>query len=261
MKRIHLFEFEDLTWFPNWLRVALTRSIVVMHKILKSDEELAKLLSPALEETKSNNIVDLCSGSGGPMVEVIKRLTKEPKHADLRLTLTDLYPNIPVARSINARKGNITYKTEPVDATNVDPSLDGFRTMISGFHHMKPHQAKQILKSSYDRKQPICIFEISDNSYPKFLWWATIPINFITCLIITPLVRPFTIQQFIFTYLVPIIPLCFAWDGAVSNARTYTINDINILLEDLRTKDYVWESGTIKGRGNKLYLIGKPINK
>jgi len=32
MKRIHLFEFEDFSWFPNWLRVRMTRLIVVMHR-------------------------------------------------------------------------------------------------------------------------------------------------------------------------------------------------------------------------------------
>ena len=258
MKRIHLFEFEDLAWFPDWLRRALTRLIVVMHKVLKSDEQLTELLAPLIRETKSDKIIDLCSGSGGPMPDVVKSLNKDG-FENLSLTLTDLYPNKKVAESINVLENNITYKTEPVDAANPSNSLVGLRTMISSFHHMKPEIAKQILISAFQSRQPICIFEISDNSYPKFLWWATIPINILTCLIVTPMVRPMTWQQLIFTYLIPIIPLFFAWDGAVSNARTYTIKDLDILLEDLRSSDYHWESGTIKGRGNKLYLLGKPV--
>lgn len=258
LKRIHLFEFEDLSWFPDWLRRALTRLVMVMHKVLKSDEQLTDLLVPLIKETKPDNIIDLCSGSGGPMPNVLKSLNNEHGFENLNLTLTDLYPNTVVAKSINTPDSNVWYKTDPVDATHVDHSLVGLRTMISSFHHMKPASAKQILKSAFYNKQPICIFEISDNSYPRFLWWATIPVNIITCLVVTPMVRPLTWYQLVFTYLIPIIPIFFAWDGAVSNARTYTINDLNMLLEDLQSPDYKWESGTLKGRGNKLYLIGKP---
>lgn len=67
-----------------------------------------------------------------------------------------------------------------------------------------------------------------------------------------------TWQQLIFTYLIPIIPICFAWDGAVSNARTYTLQDMDILLEDLKIPDYTWKKGIIKGKSKKLYLIGVP---
>ena len=103
-------------------------------------------------------------------------------------------------------------------------------------------------------KQPICIFEISDNSYPIALWWTAFPINIISCLFITPFVRPMSWQQIVFTYLIPIIPICFAWDGAVSNARTYTLEDMDILLKGLETKDYKWEKGVLKGKSKKLYL-------
>jgi hypothetical protein len=77
-------------------------------------------------------------------------------------------------------------------------------------------------------------------------------------LFITPVVRPLTWQQLVFTYIIPIIPLCFAWDGAVSNARTYTLNDIDELLKDIEADDYKWEKGKIKGKTTKLYLLGLP---
>ncbi len=50
-----------------------------------------------------------------------------------------------------------------------------------------------------------------------------------------------TVRQLVFTYIVPIIPLCFAWDGAVSYARTYTLDDLDELLSGLRSEDYRWE--------------------
>lgn len=131
--------------------------------------------------------------------------------------------------------------------------------MISSFHHMKPDNARKILENAEKARQPILIFEISDNNPPVFLWWIAIPINFIMALFITPWVRPMSWKQLFFTYLIPIIPLCFAWDGAVSNARTYTLDDLDELLEGLSSESYKWEKGKIKGKTNQLYLIGKPV--
>lgn len=258
MKRIHLFEFEDLNWFPNWLRIRMTRLIIVMHRLMNSAEELASLLDGVLKETKSSQIVDLCSGSGGPMPEVIRILDLEYGRKDIQLTLTDLYPNLEAAKKFNGQEDNIAYRTTSLDATNVGKELNGLRTMICGFHHMKPDMARKILESAQKDRQPICIFEISDNSAPAFLWWIAFPFNILTCLLVTPMARPMSWQQLFFTYLIPIIPICFAWDSAVSNARTYTLKDMDQLLEGLHSETYKWEKGVIKGKTKKIYLMGMP---
>jgi len=93
MKRIQLFEFEDYSWFPNWLRIYLTRMMVVMHKLLNTSEEMAELVRRGLKYTTHNNIIDLCSGSGGPMPEVIEVLKTKYQVENPRLLMTDLYPN------------------------------------------------------------------------------------------------------------------------------------------------------------------------
>ncbi|WP_437911486.1 hypothetical protein WME73_27535 [Sorangium sp. So ce302] len=274
MKRIHLFEIEDFSWFPGWLRACMTRLIVVMHRALGTREALVELIARALKESNTSNIVDLCSGSGGPMIDVVRTLREKPGFEGIQLTLTDLYPSMEAAELINNQEGsNVSYRTSPVDATKIDGEvagstgvaglaglrgLTGLRTMVSSFHHMRPDDARKILESAQRSRQPICIFEISDNSHPLFLGWLALPINFVMCLLITPLARPMTLRQLVFTYIVPIIPLCFAWDGAVSNARTYTLDDLDELLSGLRDEDYRWEKGVIGGRAKKLYLLGIP---
>ena len=65
-------------------------------------------------------------------------------------------------------------------------------------------------------------------------------------------------QQIIFTYLIPILPFGFAWDGAVSNARTYTLSDLDELLVGLKDDGYIWEKGIVEGKIPSMYLIGKP---
>lgn len=259
MKRIELFEFEDFAWFPNWMRICLTRLIVVMHKLLNSSDDLVPLIKRALKYSENKTIIDLCSGSGGPMIEVFKTLTLEKGTINVELILTDLYPDMEIASEINdSLIQNLSYKTSPVNASNVNPDLKGIRTMIGSFHHMKPVTARKILENARENNAPICIYEISDNRFPTFLWWTTIPIIFLMALILTPFVRPLTWKQLIFTYLIPIIPLTFAWDGAVSNVRTYTLKDLDILLEGLESDDYQWEKGQITKKVNKLYLLGIP---
>ena len=262
MKRIHLFEFEDFPWFPGFLRDLMTRYINAMHRLLGSAPELANLVSKALEHAQEKKVIDLCSGGGGPMPEVADALRKEAGLSELQLSLSDLYPNRQFAAEIAAKgEPKTTYLTKPVDATHLETDQKGVRTMICSLHHMKPAVAQAILADAQKANQPIVVFEISDNSYPKWIWWLTIPINLISVLLITPLVRPMTWQQLVFTYLIPILPILIAWDGAVSNARTYTLEDLDILLADLKGSDYSWEKGVIKGKGNKLFLMGLPAQK
>lgn len=260
MKRINLFEFEDLAWFPNWLRICLTRLIVVMHRLLNSADDLVPLIEQALEHSNHHTIVDLCSGSGGPMIEVFKVLAREKDNSNVKLILTDLYPDLETAAKINqSALPNLSYKTSSVNASDVNAELTGVRTMVGSFHHMKPEIAREILMNAKESRVPICIYEISDNRLPTFLWWATIPVIFLMALFITPFVRPLTWKQLVFTYIIPVIPFCFAWDGAVSNVRTYTLEDLDILLGGLESDDYRWEKGRIAKKGNKLYLLGLPI--
>ena len=101
MKRIHLFEFEDFNSFPKWIRACLTQLILVMHNILNTHEELSELLANQIKETNSRQIVDLCSGSGGPMPKVIELLNEKHNLKDIQLTLTDLYPDTGAAEKIS----------------------------------------------------------------------------------------------------------------------------------------------------------------
>lgn len=257
MKRVHLFEFEDLKWFPNWIRICMTRLIMVMHKKFKTSEDMATLLAKLIKRTNKTKIIDLCSGSGGPMLDTISQLVSVHKIENIELVLTDLYPNLEDAKRINQTNDCISYRTIPLDATNLDNDIKGILTMVGSFHHMKPNLAKSILREAQRKEQPICIMEIN-KKFPITLWWLFIPLSAILCLFITPAVRPLTIKQIIFTYLIPIIPICFAWDAVITSGRIYRMDDLNTLLEGLKNDNYTWEKGIIKGSSEKIYLLGYP---
>ncbi|MDR9415862.1 MAG: hypothetical protein RI564_06230 [Gracilimonas sp.] len=260
MKRIHLIEFEDLFLFPDWLRNCMTRLIMVMHRLVGTKDKVAELLNGLIEKSGKSTIVDYCSGSGGPMPDVLKSLQTIYGKDDIHLVLSDLYPDSKAMIKFNGDEDSpIEYISKPVDVTSLKHKRDGIQTMIGSFHHFKPNDALKILKEAQSQRQPFCLFELSDNSTPLFLWWIAIPINFLMALFITPMVRPMTIQQVFFTYLIPVIPLFFAWDGAASNARTYTLEDLDELLDELPAADYKWEKGIFEGISNQIYVIGYSV--
>lgn len=260
MKRIHLFEFEDFSWFPGWLRDCMTRYIAAIHVALATKEQIANLVARALAHSRERRVLDLCSGGSGPMLEVARFLETKHGLSDVSFTLSDLYPNRFQAAYVNGL-GNprLRYALSPIDATHVPEEERGVRTMICSLHHMRPETAREILRDAQRRGAPFVAYELSDNSPPTALFWLAIPFAFLATFFLTPLVRPMTWQQLVFTYLVPVIPLFIAWDGAVSNARTYTVSDMEELVAPLRADGYRWELGTVVGRGGRrAWLLGVP---
>ena len=67
MKRVHVLEFEDLEWFPAWLRTWLTNVIVVLCRVVGVVPALTGVVSRTLREQGLDRIVDLGSGGGGSM--------------------------------------------------------------------------------------------------------------------------------------------------------------------------------------------------
>ncbi len=262
MKRVSIFEFEDLSWFPNALRKPMTRYVAAVHRVMGTSESIADLLQQVIQKTGKKQVIDLCSGSGGPLPQVQEILKEKHGLSDVRIRMSDLYPNLETAAALNKEASSISYLTTPLNATDVPKEQDGIRTMICSLHHMEPPIAQAILRNAKESNQPFLAFEISDNSIPLFIAWIAIPIGFLMTLLITPFVRPMTWQQIVFTYIIPILPIFIAWDGGVSNMRTYTLEDMDILTQNLSDEDYQWEKGSIKGKGgNQLYLMGIPKKK
>jgi SAM-dependent methyltransferase len=263
MKRIELFEFEDSARFPGWLRDLMTAYIQAFHRVFRTAPAICDLIRRALEGTPERRIVDLCSGAGGPMLDVARTLRQDPALADLELVLTDLYPNEQVAARVAALGDpRIRYRTDPVDATRVGAEYSGVRTLVGSFHHLPPEAARAVLLSAARARQPLVVFELSNNGPPRWLWWTAIPGAFLLALLLTPFARPLSARQLFFTYLVPLVPLFIAWDGAASNARTYTPDDVRELLGDFDDRGYTFEIEARRvGRlpTPSVTILGRPV--
>lgn len=266
MKRLELFEFEDFNWLPNFIRSGVTNLIQVLHRMMGTADVLASLISIAQQKHHFESVVDLGSGSGGPMIDSIA-LINQKSSQPINLLLTDKYPNQKAIESINKQAlHHVQYQSESLDALALGTAPKGLKTMIASFHHMNPSTARQILKTAESNKQPILIYEIAVNNIPTLLWWILLPISLviliIMCLVMTPFVRPFSWRQIFFTYLIPIIPIVYAWDGQASIMRTYTFKDVESLIGGQDDEsDYHWEidhAFTAKDKKAGYYILGYP---
>ncbi|MCB0643737.1 MAG: class I SAM-dependent methyltransferase [Phaeodactylibacter sp.] len=265
MKRIQLFEFEDFSWFPKVLRTGMTHLIVVFHKMTGTPAVLAELIRKVREERDFRRIVDIGSGSGGAMPLVLEAFNAEGGEP-LEILLTDLHPNPAFVRQVNTTDPpNLRYHEAPVDATRLGDAPAGLKTMVNSFHHMPPEKARAILLAAHTQKQPFLIYEMGQNNIPTLLWWLLLPLSLSIILlmtwVMTPFVRPLTWQQLLFTYLIPIIPICYTWDGQASLVRMYTFKDLELLLQGLESSDYTWSMGAAKkanGKSEGYYLLGMP---
>lgn len=253
MRRIHLFEFEDLNWFPSFLRNYGTDFLQFLSNKTKMYKLIIPVIEKGLKKSKTNQIIDLGSGGGGGLIWLNSELRKSIP--DLKIILTDYYPNIPAFKYTKNQADNFEYVEKPVDARNVPSDLTGLRTQFLSLHHFKPADAKRILQNAIDTNSSIAIFEGQERSLPSILAMLISPI---TVLFTTPFIRPFKFGRIIFTYFIPIVPLFVLWDGVVSSLRTYSLKEMKELVADLTGIDnYEWEINKVKsGPAIILYLSG-----
>ena len=267
MNRKQLFEFEDFHWFPNWIRVSTTNLLAVLQRFLGIKEILLDLIIDLKNMNNIDQIIDIGSGSGGVMINVVDELNSRTKTKKVKLLLTDLYPNEKVVNEINNQNNPyIEYNREKLDAENLYQTPKGLKTLINCFHHINPKKAAKLLKSCQENNEIILIYEMGTHFLPFIVWLLILPlslaVNFISALILTPFCKPLTFGQLIFTYLIPIIPVCYAWDGQASLARIYSERDIKSLLIGLEKASYNWMiKPGISKNGKKLgyCIIGYPL--
>lgn len=255
MRRLHLFELEDFPWFPITIRDLATDYLRFVQALLAIEDTIVPLLVTALNQSPVAQVVDLCSGGGGPVVAVLEALSAEG--VSIRFTLTDRYPNLSAFRRLALQHpARISFCTDAVDAAKVPRTLPGLRTLFNAFHHFDPAGARAVLADAVDAGQAIAIFEI-----PERVLSTMIPILFTPLFVaaVTPFIRPFEWRRLLWTYVLPLVPATCLWDGIVSQWRAYTPGEMLALTDGLG--GYRWKAGQVrigKSFGRLTYMVGSP---
>ncbi|HTT19500.1 MAG TPA: hypothetical protein VMG82_11165 [Candidatus Sulfotelmatobacter sp.] len=275
MHRVQFIELHEQPWFPSSLRDDVTDAIQFGFNLMKAYAPIAPLLQSVIDSSwngaNSQSIVDMCSGGGGPWLDLSRKLrcrragnaaeNSTGNSAGLQIWLTDKYPNIEAFKNLSAASDGdcdcrISYYPDSVDAMNVPRALKGLRTMFTSFHHFSPDDARAILQNAVDAGESVGIFEITRRAP------STIGVIFVGTLLLllhTPRIRPFRWSRLLWTYLIPIIPLVLIFDGIVSCLRTYRPQELREIVEKLTSCQYKWDIGELAGkRAPVTYLIGYP---
>lgn len=257
--RVNIPELHDAAWFPPELRGFLTDAISFFATLFKPYRGVFKKLVLALPRQKPLKFIDLCSGAGGPALDLAEVLDK--KGVSFTITLTDKHPNLPAFKAAAASAcGKISCKSEPVDALCLPANLAGFRLMFASFHHFKPDQAIKILADAVEAGEGIAIFEYTSRDF--LVWGIPLLLTPIFIAIATPFIRPWNWRRLLWTYLLPVLPFAVAWDGFASCMRTYSRAEMKRLTSGVGGEGYEWQIGEAHRFGfwPVAYLIGRPFN-
>jgi hypothetical protein len=278
MRRVQFIELHEQPWFPSSLRADVTDALQFGFNLLHAYAPIAPLLQNVIDSsgnrtnggqsttgqsTTTQSIVDMCSGGGGPWLDLCRELRCRNDGRDsarLQVWLTDKYPNLEAFQSVSASSDHhITFYPEPVDAMKVPGALKGLRTMFTSFHHFPPEDARAILQNAVDAGESIGIFEATRRAPSTIgLIFAGILLMFVH----TPRIRPFRWSRLLWTYLIPIIPLVLLFDGVVSCLRTYQPQELREIVAQLTPCQYQWDIGELAtGKMPVTYLIGYPKSR
>ena len=263
-RRYHLFEFQDLAWFPALLRDSITNwlrdEVVVGGRVYES---VAPLVAQLLKSQPTSQLVDLCSGGSGPweyLKAEIDDLCRSDGCGAPTLTLTDLYPNAEAFRVAAEHLGQgVNFCLEPVDSRRVPHDLPGVRTMFSAFHHLQPPAARAVLADAATSRQPIGIFDFTRGTRgSNFLLAWHVPLSLVRRVHTW---RPRNRILLLCTYVLPVTLITCAWDAIASNLRMYLSEDLARMTADLGSESYRWETGVIGASDPNpiTYVLGYPV--
>jgi hypothetical protein len=265
MRRVQLFEWEDQPWLPRVFRDFITDHLRYTHNERMREPvnaAIGKRLASLLARTGSRQIVDLCAGAGGPIGRIANIASIELS-LPLQVLVTDLYPNVTAFQSLEKSSGGmITARYQSTDATDVPSELRGVRTLFTAIHHFPPPLVKQVLADAVRKRAPVAVFEPLERSVRMVVLVGVM--SFLRGFTHTHRVGRMTVRRFLLTYILPVSPAMFAWDGAVSALRSYTAGELLAFARSVGPRDYEWEAGTFEVAGPygampTTFLVGVPV--
>lgn len=255
MARIHLFEFEDLPWFPKLIRNYMTDFLQFVANQFDFYKEIVPVLKEGVDASDHSLIIDLASGGGGGWKKLHVHLKSEMP--GVKVLLTDYYPNIPAFEKLQKMAPEVlSFERNQVNALDVPTHLKGMRTQFLSLHHFRPEQVRTIFQNAVNAGQPIACFEAQQRSVGDFIKFFFSPIN---VLLVTPFIKPFSLGRILLTYIIPLVPLFVWWDGLVSVLRTYSKNELETIINQLEDNDFNWKIDSVKNKGVSIYyVLGTP---
>tara|TARA_B100001971_G_scaffold37960_1_gene32965 strand:+ start:6245 stop:7003 length:759 start_codon:yes stop_codon:yes gene_type:complete len=227
-KRIQFIELQDLAALPHIIRDGVTSYLEFLLRVFKIYDPVHLSIKEVLKDRPINRIIDLCSGGGGPSLNMANYFKDTP------ILLTDLYPNLSAFKKA-AQISNIDYINFSVNALDYKFQKGDLLTLYTAFHHFNDGDAKKLIQNAVASQSSICISEFVQRDLKSIALVLPSPIGM---LFLMPLVRPFQLSRLFFTYIIPLIPFVTLWDILVTVLRIRTKSELMEMVKDI--DHYEW---------------------
>jgi hypothetical protein len=233
-------ETTDLDWCPEMARRC---QYVLMDEPVQeaaTQKALADCLVDHLRRSGQDRIVDLCGGAGGAWRSLLPRMREQCPEA--QVLVTDLHPAAPGAQ---AQTPGLTCATTPVDACDSARLPPGACVMIRSFHHLPFAVRRTLLAACARTGRDLLVIEAT---IPSLRQWAGV------LLFSLPLSlraawrhrRAWWGMRWRDRLLLPLMPLAFLYDGAVSTWRTWSPATMRRVCGEIRQPGYAWEVRVVR---------------
>lgn len=249
-----LCELEDKKWFPASIRRYMTDYLQFLFNKFNLYSPVTEIIHDLLIKTRQKQIVDLCSGSGGPLLRIRKDYFN--RYGSIPgIVLTDKFHQF---GKTNHFAPGIFYYPESVNAFDIPITLTGVRTMFSSLHHFTEVELKVILSDAVKKKQPVAFFDSADKNFVFII--AIIVLHPLLLFIFTPFFKPFDFKRLLFTYIIPLVIIGAVWDGIVSILHLHSSESLSGMIKDTSLQGFDWRIIQMKNSlGMKINgVIGLP---
>jgi hypothetical protein len=257
--RLHLFEFHDQPWVPAVVRDSVVESLGRTTAWSRLLQGLVLPLRSFLGKVGRHELLELCSGSGAMARLWLDEFARQGLAAPDFL-LSDLFPRVRHWRELCKDTARLSFSATPVDAAQVPPDVGSGRPRLiaNALHHFEPDAARAVLHDALEHGGGIFVCENFGRSLRDVVGPALVGVP---ALLANPLLTgQDRLLKALCTWLIPVAPLAFAWDGVVSSVRVYTPEELRAMTE--RVPGVEWTFGEFEftpfGRGRYAYAVRRP---
>ncbi len=238
LHKILTFECNDSPRCPLFIRESI---LEVLGKSIR-DAKVYDALTPEFvqfcADAKVDTVLEFGAGSGEStaiFMDALLQTEQAPPH----IYISDLYPMISVMTATCERYPQLlTMIPDSVDMCNPpETPAHNMRMVLSAFHHFDTESVRRFLVDAQEQGVAVFIAEPFTNSlkafFPLFLHgFTSLAWNGLFSL-------KSRVLKFLFTFIVPLIPMCLLWDGLISMIRMYD-EDMLMDIVGLSTT-YEWQ--------------------
>lgn len=241
-RRRHLIELHEQPWFPETWRDLFRAGLGKAFVLFGLSRECARAVDRFLEHHRAAEMLDLCSGSGELSADTVRRANESGRFPRCTLVMSDLYPDRPRWTTHQETSG---FVEAPLDYRSIRSDLPRTWMMLNALHHLRPEELREFLRHAADAADAVVMIDRDARNWREmFMTILVVPLAaaFITAF----MVRPFRPRNLLWGLVVPVIPLVALVDGLVSNLRSYTVAELERVVEDLGAS-FTWEIGRTPG--------------